>query len=284
MPSLFQNCRLALVVTGLVLAVWGRAPARADEPLALGFRRELFVDQTLIHRLERVRFQIHEPRDEGQVLAFDKPWEGPFSGYVTVLRDGDRFRLYYRGRPTAGRDGDRVESTCLAESNDGIHWTKPGLGLFTVDGTRDNNCVLADMPPFPHNFSPLIDTRPGCLSEERYKALAGVLGEGLFAFVSADGIHWRKMRDTPIFGIKPIDTPGFVHAFDSQNVAFWSEAEQKYLCYFRSYENGMRRIYRSVSSDFRNWSKPGRMEYTAFGQPAPIEHMYTNQTSPYFRA
>ena len=28
---------------------------------------------------------------------FDKPWEGNFSGYCTIIEDKGKFKLYYRG-------------------------------------------------------------------------------------------------------------------------------------------------------------------------------------------
>jgi len=96
--------------------------------------------------------------------------------------------------------------------------------LFEVQGTRDNNVVLAGQPPFSHNFAPFLDTRPGLPGEQRYKALAGTSEKGLFGFVSADGLHWRKLGEAPLV------TKG---AFDSQNVAFWSDAEQCYALYLR---------------------------------------------------
>ncbi|MEX2577689.1 MAG: hypothetical protein WD342_01415 [Verrucomicrobiales bacterium] len=90
---------------------------------------------------------LHEPRDEGIALRFDRPWEGAFSGYATVIRDGDLFRFYYRGAPQAGKDGNPAEVTCYAESTDGIRWTKPDLGIFEVHGTRKNNVVLTEVAP-----------------------------------------------------------------------------------------------------------------------------------------
>lgn len=257
---------------------------RGETPIALGSRRELFVDQYLISSMQGVRLQLHEPRDEGIVLKFDKPWEGQFSGYVTVLNAPDRFRAYYRGRPVEGLDGDENEYTCVAESADGKIWTRPDLDQFEVLGSKINNVVLAQQAPFSHNFTPCIDPRSDCPADERYKALAGVLKDGLFPFGSADGLHWRKLSQHAALGPNVIDTPGFVHAFDSQNVGFWSETERKFVIYFRAYENGMRRIYRAESPDFRNWTKPVRMEYETLGKPSPLEHLYTNQTSPYFRA
>lgn len=240
--------------------------------LDLQSRRELFVDGLLIDKLSgQAALRLARPHDEGNVLSYDRPWEGAFCGYVTVLRDGDLYRTYYRGHPLVRADGSETEVTCCAESKDGIHWTKPNLGLYEVHGMRDNNVVLAGMAPFSHNFSPLIDTRPGVNGAERFKALAGTSKTGLVAFVSADGLRWRKLRDEPVI------TGG---AFDSQNIAFWSESEQSYVSYFRVFKEKIRRISRTTSPDFVNWSEPVLMEYG----DKPIEHLYTNQTSPYFRA
>jgi hypothetical protein len=36
------------------------------------------------------------------------------------------------------------EVTCYAESEDGINWKKPRLGLFEVNGSSANNIVFAD--------------------------------------------------------------------------------------------------------------------------------------------
>jgi hypothetical protein len=239
--------------------------------IPLGSRRELFVDSFLIDRLRGAALTLEQPRDEGVVLRFDRPWEGSFCGYATVLRDGPLYRLYYRGLPAAGGDGSNREVTCYAQSRDGLTWTKPELGLFEVGGSRANNVVLAGKAPFSHNFCPMLDPRPGVPADQRYKALAGTGGSGLAAFASADGLRWRKLREQPVL------TKG---AFDSQNVPFWSEAAGCYLCYFRVWVGGVRRVARAASKDFLHWSEPELMGYG----DRPVEHLYTNQTSPYFRA
>ncbi len=267
------------VDTGLVpLAQAEEQPpggGKTDAPVAIGSRREVFVDHLLIGELRNTRLVLHRPRDEGAVLKFDRPWEGPFCGYGTVIKDGELYRMYYRGLPLAGKDGSPTEVTCCAESRDGRNWTKPDLGLFEVMGTRKNNVVLAGMAPLSHNFCPLLDSRPGVPAAQRYKALAGTNQSGLVACVSADGIHWQKLQD------KPVITEG---AFDSQNVAFWSGTEQCYVCYFRSWTESFRRISRTTSKDFLRWTPPVLVQYRGVDGPAPIEHLYTNQTQPYFRA
>ncbi len=270
---------VALTMVGVTWPESGRAGE--IDALDIGSQRELFVDYYLIDQLDKIRLVLNRPRDEGIVLRFDSPWEGAFCGYCTVIHDGPLYRLYYRGLPSAGADSNRKQVTCYAESKDGIHWRKPNLGLFTVQGRKDNNVVLADAASATHNFSPMLDTRPGVPPAERYKAIGGTMVSGLIAWTSPDGIHWKKLRPEAVISKSMVP---FSYMFDSQNVAFWSSSEKKYLCYFRVSKDGFRRIARSTSDDFVHWSKPILMEYRHRGRPAPIEHLYTNQTSPYFRA
>lgn len=244
------------------------------ETIDLGTRRELFVDHFLIEKLQNAELKMHAPHREGVAIPFGKPWEGGFSCYFTVIKDGDLYRAWYRGLPVAGKDGAGFDSTCYAESKDGITWTKPNLGLFEIMGTIENNVVFTN-EPFAHNFSPFLDKRPGVPADEKYKAVAGYMKSGLHAFKSPDGIHWSAMQSGPVF------TNG---VFDSQNVAFWSETEKQYVCYFRTYKRfngkGVRWISRTTSKDFIHWTKRVDMD---FGD-APPEELYTNGTHPYFRA
>ena len=257
-------------------------PAGAATPPDIGSRLELFLDHFLIEKLDGTTLRLHEPRLAGVAFKFDKPWEGKFSGYPTVIKDGDVYRAYYRGLPEARGDGSTSESTCYAESRDGITWIKPTLRLFEVMGTKDNNVVIYNAAPLSHNFSPFLDARPGVPRDERFKAVSGTAKTGLMPWASGDGIHWRKLSEKPVF------TKG---AFDSQNVAFWSEAEQCYVIYFRIFTGGTvservwqpkgyRTVARTTSKDFLNFTEVERMD---FGDTIP-EHLYTNQTHPYDRA
>jgi hypothetical protein len=268
---------LWLLVPGMLC---GQA-AEETQPLDIGSRRELFADRYLIDGLQGVRLVLHAPRDEGIAVQFDRPWEGPFCGYCTVIHDGDRYRLYYRGLPSAGRDGSAAEVSCYAESPDGRQWTKPDLGLFEVAGTRQNNVVMAEAAPVTHNFCPMLDARPGVPAEERFKALGGTMESGLVAHVSPDGIHWQRLADQPVLTTEMVPFP---YMFDSQNLAFWSPAETQYVCYFRVFQDGVRRICRTTSADFVHWSAPVLMQYRRQAGEVPLEHLYTNQTHPYFRA
>ena len=232
------------------------------------------------------RLQLHQPRNEGIVLRFDKPYEGPFAGYTTIICDGNLLRMYYRGTFETSQEGGTKEHTCYAESKDGINWTKPELGLFEFNGSTANNIVLSDLPGVTHNFTPFLDTNPDTPASERFKGVGGI-DTGLHALVSADGLHWKKMQDKAFLSSVEVQLRN-THLFDSQNLAFWSESEQCYVCYFRV-SDGFRRIGRTTSTDFRTWTPAVLMKQIHNdGQhgphPAPEEHLYTNQTSAYFRA
>jgi hypothetical protein len=264
-----------------VFGIGSIGQAEDGEPITLGNRLEMLVDHYLIDEMKEVRIEVARPRDEGEVLRFDQPWEGPFCGYCTVMHVDGQYRVYYRGLPTARSDGSPRESTCVAFSEDGIHWAKPELGLYEVDGTRDNNVVLFESAPITHNFSPLVDERPGVPADQRFKAVGGTMNSGLVLYSSPDGLQWTPMQDKPF--LTKEDVP-FPYMFDSQNLMFWSELEQKYVCFFRVFQDGIRRIARTDSEDLVTWSPTVLMEYRHAGGDAPLEHLYTNQTSPYFRA
>jgi hypothetical protein len=268
------------VISWLVSIVIGWA----DEPVPdLVGRRELFIDRYLIQSMRGVELRLHEPRDAGEVLRFDQPWEGMFCAYCTIIKDNTKYLLYYRGKD-GGSDG-KGEVTCYAESNNGLVWNKPKLGLHEIAGSKDNNVILTGTG-ITHNFSPFLDTRPGVQHAERFKALGGLLDKnatgGLHALASEDGIHWRDLYN------KPVVTRG---AFDSQNVCFWSEMEQRYVCFLRIFTkgitnskewtpSGLRSMARTSSTDFEHWIDPEPMKF----QPPQEYHFYTSQTHPYFRA
>ena len=244
--------------------------------MQIGSRLELFVDRAILDDVDGLALKMHAPQPAPLSPA-------PVRGhYVTVIQDGARYRAYYRdyvaGYEGPYGEGSPGEITCYAESRDGQHWEYPNLDLCNVSGADGNNVILAGAAPFSHNFCPFLDRRPGVPSHERYKALAGIYdggNGGLFAFVSRDGIRWNRVGERAVITSEH-------RAFDSQNVAFWSEAEGCYACYYRTWETAhgqLRTITRVTSPDFAHWSQPTPMSPTV-----PCEHLYTSGIHPYFRA
>ena len=255
----------------------------AQEPLDLGSNRELFVDDYLIDKLDNLSLKMHEPVLRDVSFKFDQPWEGIYCSYVTMIYDNGKYRAYYRGGPQPGhRDGDPSEALCVAFSDDGIHWTKPKLGLVERDGSKENNIVMTNIPNLMHNFAPMIDEGHGVPPEERYKALTGTIhAGGLFAFSSSNGLVCKKMSEQPV--LEKIEQ--YRYAYDSQNVPLWSPSENCYVAYFRVVMPPFKRyIARATSKDFLHWENVQTMDVIHDGQPAPFEQFYTNQTSTYFRA
>ena len=245
------------------------------QPLDIGSQLELFVDDYFIESISQAAaLRLHSPQPKEVAFVFDQPWEGNTSGYVTVFRDSNYFRMYYRGSHATyltDRFVSGAQVTCTAESTDGIHWHRPELDLFEVGGSRRNNVVLTSKTggPAVHNLCPYLDPRDDIPETERYKALGGDKGN-LLAFVSADGIHWNRIGDSPVI------TQGY---FDSQNLAFWDGEKEEYRAYYRDFKDG-RDIRTCTSKDFREWMEPKFLEYTS----GRVSELYTNQIQPYFRA
>ena len=250
----------------------------AKKPVDIGSRRELFVDDFIIDRMtgsaER-RLQHPVPRET--VITYGKngkPWEGNTCTYQSVVQNGDRILMYYSGRPVPPfADESKEQVTCVAESTDGIHFTRPQLGLYEINGSKKNNIVWRGTPS--HNFTPFMDANPNAPEDQRFKAIAYYTeGGGLGAYVSPDGIHWKLMAKKRIITLEGRS------GFDSQNLAFWDSLRKLYVCFFRDNTGGLRRIATCTSTDFINWTESRLLEYTDDHQ----EEMYTNGIRPYFRA
>lgn len=261
---------LAVLFVCLSAAAQGQPAQPSQEPIDIGSRLELLVDDFLIDKLGGgAKQKLQKPAPQEVVLVADRPWEGNTSAYFTVFADGDRYRMYYRGSHFDEKTKKEThrEVTCYAESKDGIRWTKPDLGLFEFAGSKTNNIVWDG--PGTHNFAPFKDANPRGAPDARYKALASGKG-GLLALKSADGIRWLRMSDQPVI------TKG---AFDSQNLAFWDGHRGKYRDYHRAFR-GVRDIMTCTSEDFLHWTPPTFLDYPH----ALREHLYTNAVLPYERA
>jgi hypothetical protein len=255
------------------------ANRQLDKALDIGSRLELFVDDYLIESMRELDLKLHSPQPAGKVLTLDAPWEGVTCDYHVVFKDDDRYRMYYRGtshegyvipsllNPGETKVPEHAEFACYAESQDGIAWTKPPLGLNTFNGSTDNSIVWTGEGA--HNFAPFKDTNPDCAPEARYKAV-GSAGRGLYGFKSADGVRWSLLSD------KPIITDG---KFDSLNVAFWDSLRRRYMAFYRDFR-GVRDIKTATSDDFLHWTAGQWIDHGG----APKEHLYTNGTVAYFRA
>jgi hypothetical protein len=251
------------------------APLRAADAIQLETRLELFVDDYLIESMSGdLSQQLQRPEPKEVVLVTGEAWEGNTCAYYAIFCDGNLYRMYYRGShyDESTQSAGHREVTCYAESQDGIAWTKPKLGLVEFNGSKANNIVWDGIGT--HCFTPFKDANPVRTPAARYKAIARGRPRGqrgLYIFQSPDAIHWELMRPEPVI------TQG---AFDSQNLAFWDPHAKLYREYHRTFVEGRRAIMTGTSPDFVTWTKPQLLKYP----DAPAQHLYTNAIQPYPRA
>ncbi len=116
-----------------------------------------------------------------------------------VLRENGRFRMWYSavGSNTPVNPGgperywQHYMRVCYAESQDGIHWKRPDLGLVEFKGSRNNNIVPGIMrcpTIYFDSHEPDPDRRYKCFG---FTVPTVRLKEG-HRSTSADGLRWRS--------------------------------------------------------------------------------------------
>ncbi|MFH1738846.1 MAG: hypothetical protein ABIH23_07540, partial [bacterium] len=178
----------------------------SDWPLNLDNSHQLFVDDYLIASNQNLTREIHQPVKDPRnpLIVADKPWERESIILTFVLRDEAtrKFRMWYSTRLYYTEPGGaRVRfPTLYAESDDGIVWRKPNLGLLEYEKSKENNFVIhggrikglfenptPDKPD--ERFTALVlHEPPGDLaSDER----PYVKREGYYLYKSPDGLRWK---------------------------------------------------------------------------------------------
>ena len=282
----------ALTITTLFPRLTATAESKPNTVTNIGSRLELMVDEHLIQNMNgEAHLKLHKPVMRNVAIVADQPWEGNSGTYWTFFKDGDLYRAYYGCIQV---DPDKEKFTvphapylCYAESKDGIHWTKPELGIVEFAGSKKNNILLGYgalgkiqvKNLVPDHVNVFKDTRPNCPADERYKAVVRAQRpDSVVGFKSADGIHFSAISNKPLLTKAP---------FDTLNLAFWDSLRGEYRMYLRDFipnlgsgPYGLRSIKTATSPDFLNWSDPVWLKFPG----APHEHIYTNQIQPYDRA
>ncbi len=260
-----------------------KASDGGTEAVPIGGKLQLFFDDQLIESMEGLELRLHSPRRAEIVIKKDKAWEDSTMFDPVVIKDGSRYRMWYRTNFNAP-----PFYTGYAESDDGVNWAKPSLGLVEFGGEKNNNLVWSSGPDKsrPYVLCVFKDNNIKVAASERYKAI-GVRrrpdsdppADDLYALVSPDGLSWRLLQKDPIVRGSEGDL-----MFDSHNIAFWDSARSQYVIYARGWPDGWpagaRGIRRYVSSDFRAWSKPETLD---LWKGSDKDHLYKNAATPYYR-
>lgn len=245
-----MSLRNSLVVTfSLIAALLPGTAASAqmrslpNEPVEIGTEPQFVFDSFIVdnhyalkYKKQSVERVFHAPQKHARnpLIAGD-------GGYVTVRRHSDtgQFQMWYQTHtPRLNAEGKHVGShyaIAYAESEDGINWTLPKLGLYDWKGTKDNNIVWTGITGKRASGPCLIDAPKADRRGYRYLMsyhTGGVKNHknGIRVVGSQDGIHWDKSSDTHLAEI---------HS-DTLNSIVYDPIEKQYVMYCRA-----KHIYRT---------------------------------------
>jgi len=189
------------------------AVAASGEPIVLNQTKQLFLDDYLIASMDNVVRKIHPATKHpaNPVIRPTEPWETNYVLIGSVIRDGEKFKMWYLAR------GGRA----YAESRDGLNWVKPVFDFVKIDGRKTNVLIkkrynaemdeqaLAEykagvpnaIPFFRGMFNIFKDPYESDPSR-RYKMLYTCVDyrikpkyRGMGVAVSADGFAWKFVKN-----------------------------------------------------------------------------------------
>jgi len=187
--------------------------------------------------------------------------------YGSIIRENGKFRMWY----AAAGDGKNTGSKSVpwrvayAESEDGVHWTKPNLGLVEYNGDKDNN--LVQMDPLLGALNVKVIRDPDDPDPERLYKMGvhaywknGDARHGTLApYASADGLDWKLLIDAEPDGsmmrAEDLVLPGF-HFEPVGGLYKWEGlfhlSGQNAISASRPYHGRVARTF--ISPDFIHWS------------------------------
>jgi hypothetical protein len=225
------------------------------------------------------------------LLQEDQPWEGAWwNTNPSVFHQNGTYHMYYTSNIVCGRGskagmcphsgwtgtpetaGPRT-GLLYARSLDGIRWQKPALGLFSAPPnlSKSNNIVLANAALGNGVF---FDVHSGLFRQFGHAACQQAAearevrtgGSTLDVSSSMDGLrNWTDCASAASMNCQG----------DTTNNALWDADLEKYLAFTRIDDKtgeqtlGLRREARSVSPDFKTWTKAvevlhGEANYEAY--------------------
>ncbi len=251
-----------------------------DETKAITF---FAFDNVSIPFIQNLKVEMRTPKkysgnpvlDRGPKGAPDS-WGVQF--YGSVIRENGKFRMWYAaaGNKPNSPNVPRWRGA-YAESNDGIKWTKPNLGLVEYNGNTNNNLVKIDPPQLSFlNLKVLFDPEDPN-PDQRYKITthaymdkSRTLGT-LVPFFSSDGLDWKVVRPITPVGTKVAKDDLFLpwtHFEPSGGLYKWDglyyASGQNANWASRPYHGRVVRAF--VSGDFVNWSHASSVGFVRSAQ------------------
>jgi len=191
-----------------------------------------------------VRLVVEKPERRGPIIPAERPWEAMGLSVRFILREGNRYRAW-----GSCQDAEGKSYGCYFESDDGLRWTRPALGLVEHGGSRRNNlldaaphCVFLDpaAPPAERykgvadghvsveEFRAFVQKHPDRWEHRALRQDAGFIA-AVFGYVSPDGLRWKRLPE-----------PFTIEHSDTQVIAGYNAARKKYFIFTRNYFVGAR--------------------------------------------
>jgi len=269
----------------------------------------LAIDDTAIPFTHNLRLEMHRP-----VKHPDNPLLSPGSAdmpdgygaqfYGSVVEDEGKFKAWYVAIDPSFLEKPGSFATlrpAYAESADGIHWTKPELGLVEYNGSRKNNLVLIedgplnvinlkvlvepDDPDPSRRFKMTGQTRCAVQKENKAGGFQEKTWGTLVPLISADGLHWRLAIDAkPLGGLLPKEARLLPeHHFEAAgglykwNGMYYASGQSGGGLGDWGYTHGTRpysgrEVMMHRSPDFVTWSKTSHVGFIRHHQHAKFQY------------
>ncbi|WP_168205009.1 LamG domain-containing protein [Bythopirellula goksoeyrii] len=205
------------------------------EPVHLGNRKHLFIDDALLLKIDGADFVVNPPQRAELVIGDIR---GAFRKHLTVVADTEGLIRIYNSL-----ENDQL---AVRVSQDGIHFTAPG------DSEALSKIVIPEMVGGLGN--PFIDANGP--DEERWKYLSDYHRRGVYLYTSPDGYDWKRNK-----------TATLPFRSGTQSCTFYDDQRQCYVSYHRSgiHETPAGDTERSsVVTEHRDLAKP--VEFTPLSQ------------------
>lgn len=275
---------ISIVLVWLVTLSWS-APALAEGAASDEMVLFAFDDHSIPFR-DNLHITLEQARKHpGNPVLRAGPPGAPDHGqaciYGTVLHLDGKFRMWYSGAIEESMEAwkESWRPMCYAESNDGVNWVKPNLGLVDIKGSRKNNACLIEggdeqLTRVDDSVSVIYDLEDPD-PRRRYKCVyivhpivdkikGGIrdLQKGrrhamMVTAVSADGLRWQVVGDRPAvaekFEVHSLYKFGGFYYASGQQVSPWTwrfdgSKANRFMMTFRS-------------SDFVNWSTASTISF-----------------------
>jgi hypothetical protein len=289
-----------------------------SEPLQIGSNHQLFLDDYIIASNDGVTRRVNPvvKHPANPVIRPEEGWEpGGYVFYGSVIYDKEE-NLYKAWCQSVG-GAPALENvpelagcgTFYFESDDGISWRKPELGIFNINGKSTHiakvwnpNWVDGE-DPYQEVFGAFKDEQEPDPAK-RYKLAFLYLkwnfwGPGthpnqpgqlraLGVAYSPDGIHWEAIEGPVAFNTADGATHWFRDPATNRFVLFGRAAHfdpgmlERYKEDERFADNQGRAVRRSESEDFIHWEPAeGEIVMSADAQDGPGDEIYGMNVFPY---